>query len=187
MIAKYAKAKSSFSTIVLNVVFFSILIVCILLMVFLFIKPLDYPETVHNFSTIEEVKNVNSYRYVKDAIEYLAKRESVDEIDSISYVFDEYAHGSVYVDICVKYTNQNGKHTKYLSVDKYKTREYSYARYEYYTEHHYDIEFSSKDEYENVKNSWIDKSTKEEAYESIERTFNDFSVDVIWQDVKESI
>ena len=197
MIVKYAKAKSSLGTILLNVVFGGIGIVFILLSVLLFVRPNDYPETVHNFSTIEEVKNVNSYRYVKDAIEYLAKRESVDEIDSISYVFDEgyrftYHSGqklrdeAVYVDLCVEYTSQNSKHITYLSVDKYKTYEdHWYVGLQRID--HYDIEFSSKNDYEIAKNDWLEESSKESAYASMERTFNGFSVDVIWQDVKESI
>ena len=197
MTANYAKAKLSFVTILLDIVFGGILIVCLLLMVFLFIKPFDQPDTLHNFSTIEEVRSVNSYRYVKDAIKYLAKNESVDEINSISYVFDEgYTfsfHGgqqvreeAVFVDLCVEYTNQNGKHITYLSIDEYKTFEENWY-FGFKEVSHYDIEFSSKDDYDTAKNSWLDESTKEEAYASIERTFNDFSVDVIWQDVKRSI
>ena len=198
MRADYEKAKLGFGNTLLIVILSGILIVSLFLFVMMFIEPADYPERVHDFSTVEEVKSIKSYTYVKDAVKYLATRANISEIDSISYVFRESLTSyqnkhnkwvkspATYVDVCVEYTASDGKHISYLSVDKYTNSEYSFAlgRQE---KNHYDVGFSTEDDYNYAKRFWLGADSKDVAYERVEREFNEFSINTIWQDVKMSM
>ena len=191
MRARYAKAKLGFGSILIIILLSCVLILSIIMSVMLFIEPDDYPEKLLNCTTVEEVRDINGYNHIVNAVEYLVKKEmmqgsDINNINSISYVICN-SYNGVDVDLCVEYTSQCGKNTSYISVREYTITEYSFIFGKEIHNHHYDIEMSTEEEYNYAQKRWLHAHTKDESYARLEKIFNEFAIEKVWEEVNMKI
>ena len=180
MRARYAKAKLGFGNALAILILTGILLVSVILFVMLFIKPHDYPERMLNCLTVEEVKGIEGYEYIKNAVTYLARDRHIDDVVSIKYTGYTYGEGGHYI-VCIQYYDESRLRTNYIEVHGGKRCiDLFWGWYVPY----YEAEFSKLGEYEEYRDDWINADNKDVAYARVEKELNEFAVQTVWDEVR---
>ncbi len=183
MRAHYAKAKMGFGSALAIIILTGVLLISVVLFVMMFIKPHDYPDRMLNCSTVDEVKNIEGYMCIKNAVKYLARDRHIDDIASIKYTGYTYEEGGHYI-VCIQYYAENRLRTNYVEV--YQGKKCIDLFMGWYAPY-FEVELSKLAEYDEYRDDWLNADSKDVAYARVEKELNEFAVQTIWDEVRASL